>query len=142
MQAKNNISDSLWYYGIYYVYETENLTVNSSRYSDGRTPLDIITCKTPDLSEYSDFGSYDWVTYQNNDGIEVTEFGRWLGVSHQVGQLMSYWILPESGIPVYCTTVKMITNLEKQTDEYKAIMKDFDVKLDQKWAVQSSDRKE
>ena len=36
----------------------------------------------------------------------------------------------------------MINNLEKQTDEYKAIIKDFDVKLKQKWDVQSSDLKE
>ena len=52
---------------------------------------------------------------------------------------MSYWILLESGIPVSCTTVQRIANLEKQTDEYKARMKDFDVKLEQKLVVKSSD---
>ena len=36
----------------------------------------------------------------------------------------------------------MITNLEKQKDEYKARMNEFDIKLEQKWAVQSSDLKE
>ena len=142
MQAKKNIPDRLWDYGIDYVCETANLTVNSSRYSDGKTPLEIITGETPDLSEYLDFGFYDWVTYRNKDGLGVPEVGRWLGVSHRVGQLMSYWILPESGIPVSCTTVQRITNLEKQTDEYKERMKYFDVKLEQKWAVQSSDLKE
>ena len=65
-----------------------------------------------------------------------------MGVSHQVVQLMSCWVIPESGIPVYCTTLLMITNLENQTDEYKARMKDFDVKLEQKWAAQSSYLKE
>ena len=50
IQEKKNISDRLWDYRIDYVFETENLTVNSSRYSDGRTPLEIITVKTPDLS--------------------------------------------------------------------------------------------
>ena len=63
-------------------------------------------------------------------------------MSHQFVQLMSYWIITESGITVSCTTVQRITNLEKQTDEYKARMKDFDVKLEQKWAVQYSDLKE
>ena len=89
----------------------ENLTVNSSRYYDGRIPLGIITGETPDLSEYLDFGFYDWVTYRENVGLGVPEVGRWLGVSHRVGQMMSYWILPESGIPVSCTTVQGITNL-------------------------------
>ena len=55
MQAKKNVPDRLWNYGIDYVCETENITVNSSRYYDGRTPLEIITGKTPDLSEYLDF---------------------------------------------------------------------------------------
>ena len=80
--------------------------------------------------------------YRNNAGLGVPEVGQWLGVSHRVGQLISYWILPKSGIPVSCTTVQSITKLEKQTYEYKARMKDFDVKLEQKWAVQSSDLKE
>ena len=35
-----------------------------------------------------------------------------------------------------------MTDLEKQTYEYKARMKEFDVKLEQKWAVQYSDLKE
>ena len=64
-----------------------------------------------------------------------------MGVSNRVGQLTSYWILPESGIPVSCTTLQRITNLEKQTDGYKSRMKEFDVKLEQIWAVQSSDLK-
>ena len=65
-----------------------------------------------------------------------------MGVSHLVGQQISYWILPESVIPVSCTTVQRITNLEKQTDEYKSGMEYSDVKLEQRWAVQSSDLKE
>ena len=142
MQEKKNIPDRLQDYGIDYVCKTANLTVNSSRYSDGRTPLEIIRGETPDLSEYLDFGSYEWVTYRNNAGLGIPEVGRWLCVSHRFGQLMSYWILPKSGIPVSCTTVQKITNLEKLTDEYKARMKDFDVKLDQKQAVQYIDLRE
>ena len=75
MQAKKNISDRLWGYGIDYVFETENLTFNISRYSDGRTPMEIITGETPDLSEYLGFGLYDWVRYQNNAWLGVPEVG-------------------------------------------------------------------
>ena len=75
MQVKKNIPDRLWDYVINYVCETENLAVNSSRYSDGRTPFEIITGETPDLSEYLDFEFYDWVTYQNNAGLGVPEVG-------------------------------------------------------------------
>ena len=65
-----------------YVSEKSNMTVNSYRYSNGRTSLEIITGKTPDVSEYIDFGLYDSVTYRNNAGIRLPEVGRWLGVSH------------------------------------------------------------
>ena len=94
MQAKKNIPDRLWDDGIDYVCEMANLTVNSSRYSDGRTPLEIIIGETQDLSKYLDFGFYDWVTYQNSSRLGVPEVGLWMGVSHRVVQIMSYWILP------------------------------------------------
>ena len=54
---------------------------------------------------------------------------------------MSYWILSKSGIQVSCTTVQRITNLKKQTYEYKEIIKDFGEKVE-KWAVESSDLKD
>ena len=139
MKSKKNIPDRLWDFGIEYVCETRNLTVNSSKYSGGRVPLECVTGETPDISEYLDFGFYDWVTYRTNAGLGPTEVGRWLGVSHRVGQLMSYWILPPSGIPISCTTVQRLTNLERQTDEYKDKMRRFETKLEEKWNVKSSD---
>ena len=39
IQAKTNAPDRVWDYGISYVCETGNLTVKSSRYSHGRTPM-------------------------------------------------------------------------------------------------------
>ena len=42
IQAKLKVPDRLWDYIIMYVCETGNITVNSSRYSNGRTPLEII----------------------------------------------------------------------------------------------------
>ena len=96
-----------------YVCETGNLTVNSLRYSNGRTLLEIITGETPDVSEYLDFCFYDWMTYRTNAGLDQPEIGIWIGVLHRVGNLLSYWILLESGIVISCTTAQRITNLEK-----------------------------
>ena len=45
---------------------------------------------------------------------------------------MSYWILPESGIPISCITVQRITNAEIATDEIKAKLKIYDSKIDKK----------
>ena len=139
LQAKKKVPNRLWDYGIDYICETSNLTTNSSRYSNGRVPLEHITGETPDISEYIDFGFYDWVSYRTNAGTGPPEIGRWLGVSHRVGQLMSYWILTSGGHAISCSTVQRITNLEKQTDEIKARMSDFETSLNQRWNAQSAD---
>ena len=55
----------------------------TSRYSKGRTPLEIITGDTPDLTEYLAFGFYDWVPYSQNAG--VGEPGRGHGGDEELG---------------------------------------------------------
>ena len=66
IQDKVNAPDRLWDFGVEYVCEIGNITSNLSRYSKGRTPLEIITGETPDISEYLDFAFYDWVYYRTN----------------------------------------------------------------------------
>jgi hypothetical protein len=41
---------------------------------------------------------------------------------------MPYWILSIRGTVFSCTTVQIITNLEKETDEVKAAVDEFDSK--------------
>jgi hypothetical protein len=59
--TKKNVSRRLWDYGISWVCETGNVIATSSRYADQRTPLEIITGETPDITKYLDFAIYDWV---------------------------------------------------------------------------------
>ena len=84
-----NIPKRLWDYLIIWICETFNLSVSSSHYANGRTPIEIITGETPDISEYLDFGFYNWVTFRSNAGLGEVSIGPWIGVSHKVGQLMS-----------------------------------------------------
>ena len=142
IQAKTGAPSRLWDYGIEYVCETANITANLSRYSQGRVPLEIVSGETPDISEYLDFAFYDWVHYRTEAGLGPVGLGRWLGVSHRVGQSMSYWILPESGIPISCSTVQRVTNLESNTEEFKRRAQKFDEGLKEKWGVKSSDLSE
>jgi hypothetical protein len=46
-----------------------SLTANSSFSLDGRTPMEQVTGETPDISEYLDFGIYDWVWFKDNAGL-------------------------------------------------------------------------
>ena len=111
--------DRAWDFLTSYVCKTGNLMANGSRYSKDRTPVEHISGNTPDISEYLDFSIWDLVTFKNDPGVHSAEIGRWMGVSHRVGPEMAYWILPASGIPISCTTVQRITNLEKEQDIWK-----------------------
>ena len=64
--------------------------------------------------------------------------GAWLGVSHQVGKLMSHWVLPQSGVPILATAVQRVTNLEKQTDEMKKRMDNFQLSTQCRWDARTS----
>ena len=94
IMLKKKVPARLWDYGFSWVCETENICDNLSKYAEGRTPIEIITGDTPDISEYFDFKFYYWTLYQSNAGLGKVELGCWLGVSHRVGRLMSYWVLP------------------------------------------------
>ena len=45
----------LWDFLVVWLCETVNLTVSSSRYANGRIPIEIVTGDIPDISEYIDF---------------------------------------------------------------------------------------
>jgi hypothetical protein len=106
-----------------------SLTANSSFALEGRTPIEQITGETPDISEYLDFGFYDWVWYKDNAGVGENMFGRWLGVSHRVGNLMSYWILTIACRVISRTTVQRITHLELTTSEVNDRCKEYNERI-------------
>ncbi|KAI2499334.1 Reverse transcriptase (RNA-dependent DNA polymerase) [Fragilaria crotonensis] len=129
IMVRKNVPQRLWDYGLQWVCDIQNRTSNSSRGLDRRCPLERITGETVDISEYLDFGLYDWVWYRENAGLGETRLGRWLGVSHRVGTLMSFWVLASNGKVLSRTTVQRMTQLETQVDENKARMQAYTVQL-------------
>ena len=138
---KKQVPPRLWDFMVIWVCETGNLTVSSSIYANGRTPLEIITGETPDISEYMDFGFYDWVFYRANARLGPSSIGRWLGVSHKVGQLMSYWILTLSAKVISCVTVQRVTESELLTDECRNQTKKFMEHIEERLDTADSDIK-
>ena len=120
VMVRKNVPQRLWDYGLQWVCDIQNRTANTARGLDGRCPLERITGETVDISEYLDFGFYDWVWFRDNAGLGETKLGRWLGVSHRVGTLMSFWVIASSGRVMSRTTVQRVTNLELQVEENKA----------------------
>ena len=99
----------VWDYLAVWVCERGDLYVSSSRYNNGQNALEIVTGETPGISEYIDFGFYNWVTYQSKSGLGEISLERWLGVSHNGVQLMSYWIITVSGKIISCDNLQCLT---------------------------------
>ena len=70
-----------------------------------------MTEKTHDISEYLDFGLYEHASYNENAGLGMTAIGRWLGVFHRDGGLMSYWILTQKRTVISRTSVQRLNIL-------------------------------
>ena len=139
IMPKNKVPERLWDYGLVWIRKTGNLSVSSSRYASGRTPLEYTTGETLDISEYLEFTFYDWVTYCSNVGLGDLYIGRWLCVSHKFGQAMLYWIPPVSGIVISCTTVQRLTRSDKATGKWKSRMSDYDTKISKRLDIKNSD---
>ena len=87
------------------------ITASFAAYLQGRTLLEALTGETPDISQYLYFGIYNRVWFKEDAGLVETKLGRFLGVSHHIVSLKSYWVLSASGIPMNRTTVQQVTNL-------------------------------
>ena len=129
VMLKKKVPKQLWDYGIKWVCEVMQRTASTSRDLSGRTTLEQLTGETPEISEYLDFTFYDWCWYNDNAQLGETKLGRWLGVSHRVGSLMSYWILTQKGNVILRTTVSRVTNLETQVDSTKSRLQEFDTAI-------------
>ena len=129
IQAKKNVPGRLWDFLLDYVIEVMRIIVNGSRYAQNRTPMEIITGITPDISEYMDFEFYGWIIFRENAGLGPPTLGRWLGVSHRVGNQMTYWVLPKSGRPISCDSVQRCTADELRTEAMQEKCKSFTVEV-------------
>ena len=132
IMIKKRVPRRLWNFSLVWVWDTGNLSWPSSKYTNGRIALEIVTGETPDISEYLDFSLYDWVVYRFNAGMGESSIGRWLGVSHKVGYLMSYWVLNISGHIISCVTVQRLAEDKKHIDDSQGRMKDYDEKIQER----------
>ena len=123
---RHKVPKRLWDYGIRWCCDIMNRTSNSVYSLKGRTPLEELTGETPDISEYLDFGFYDYVLVHENAGLGEQILCRWLGVSHRVGSQMTYFVIKENGKVLSRGSVQRVTNLELATKDMKRKCKQLD----------------
>jgi hypothetical protein len=110
--VKNNAPRCLWDYCTIYQCELRNLIAHPYYKLHGRTPYEVVTGRTPDISEYLDFHWYQPIWYFDQEAQvpeERRKLGRWLGVAHRVGQALCYYVLPISAIPIVRSTIQPIS---------------------------------
>ena len=98
--------------------------------------MERISGNTPDISEWIDFEMYDlvwfWDTAKRLKDPSTEggsrRLGRWIGIAHQIGSDLCYWVLPETGVPMARTTVQHVPELDLQMDEIKEKVKAFESK--------------
>ena len=139
---RKKIPKRLWDYTLRWVCEIMQRTANTSQSAKGRVALEQITGETPDISEYIDFGFYDYAWCWENAGLGERQLVRWLGISHKVGSQMCYFVIKANGQILSRTSVQRVTNLEMKTSEVQAQMKSLDAGIeerlsDEKHVIQS-----
>jgi hypothetical protein len=101
-------------YGIRWTVPVMQRTSTQAGGLQGACPLEVVTGETVKHLEYLDFGFYNHVSLKENAGLKVTSIGRWLGVTHILGGLMSYWVLAMQGTIISHTIVQRVTTLHNE----------------------------
>ncbi len=122
----------LWDLCASYVAEIRNLTAQPLYSLHGRTPFELVTGNTPDISEYIAFKWYQPVWYHDNSTFPepTRHIARWIGVAHKVGQAMCFWILPSSGVPIARTTLQAIDEAELPSPVVQDLLKAYDREIE------------
>ena len=103
---------------------------------NGRTAMEHVTGKTPDISELCDFDFYDLVWYypgpHPNFGDELRKLGRWLGIAHRIGSELCYWILTKEGHVIAETTVQHVIREDMQDEAIKSQVQAFNTAVNER----------
>jgi hypothetical protein len=86
---------SYWCYAVEWAARVRSLTAHNYSSLQTRTPDELVTGHTPDISEFAHFAWFQWVWYRDDAHFpeENISLGCWIGVATDVGQAMTYWIL-------------------------------------------------
>lgn len=131
LMHKRNVPLRFWCYAMEYASEIATLMVPGMYRNRGRSGHEITIGSTPDLSEYVEFGFYDYCWYWDSPQFpdEKRALGRWLGVAHRVGQAMVYYIVNNQGCVVARSTALPLEESEMDVPEIQQRMKDLDTTI-------------
>jgi len=134
LMDRTNTPGEFWDFCVKYVVELRNRLARPLSRLNGRTPQELITGNTPDISELIEFEWFQPIWY-----FKPCEFphqnklvAHWIGIANHVGQALCYWILPKSGIPIARMTIQEITKEELDTKVVRKKVNELDLSITEK----------
>ena len=98
--------DHAWYLACQYLCELNNVLWSKMI---NTTPHRIRKGATPDISAYLQFQFWDWILYLDHEQSfphPKERSGYWVGVTHNIGDALTYWILDDwSGQLLACSVI-------------------------------------
>jgi hypothetical protein len=92
--------------------------------------MEEVKGETIDISEWLNFEFYDYVWYWDEKKMDMTQaqrlIGRWLGIAHQIGSNMTYWVLTKNGKVIAHSTVQHITTTDMAQPAIQDSVRVFD----------------
>ena len=113
-----NIPKRLWDYGLTWVYELMQRTVNIRFDNFNKTIFSIVVGDTPNISEYTDFAFWDWVWVVEGGGLSEIILDKFVDVAHSIRNALSYHHLKETGRIITRSTVQPVTLVEREKDSF------------------------
>ena len=108
-----------------YVYEILNFTPSQVVVTNGRTPYELVHNNTPDISEYTNFGWFDFVRYWTPVSFQKQNLGLFLGVSHSVGSGHVYYVHKNKETVVSWSTVTKVSKEEFKLQRFSEMVENF-----------------
>jgi hypothetical protein len=125
----------LWDYCGEWVSAIRRLTAHDIPSLQDRVPCEVVEGNTPDISEYVQFDWYQYVWY-HDPAVQFPDdpkkIGRWIGVAHDVGSPMTFWVLPASCRVLARSTVFPLTQDELGNPLVKTKLVDLDLSVAEK----------
>lgn len=124
------LPNRLWdYCGEWVVAAIRRLTAHDMHSLHDGVPCEAVKGNTPDISECAQFDWYQYVWY-HDPAVQFLhdprKLGRWIGVAHDVGSPMTFWILSASSKVLARSTVFSLTEDEANDPLVKAKMIELD----------------
>ena len=110
-------------------------TANSHEGLKGKTPETFVSSETADISEFANFGWYDWIMFLDTTVSypgSKPQLGRYYGPAYEIGPAMTAKILKGNGEYAYRLILRGLTDIEKKYPVIERLMVKFNQRVAEK----------